>query len=163
MQALRVADSEWLSSGGKNTNESLTANYQVVGKPGHGVAATLPFNRNETIKSFLPLIIAKIFEQPKYEIANSADCKLDIYITKIISQVPEVEYIILSKKDNYYEIWTVINKLDREVRDRIYDVEYNILQHFREFYFDFHVICRDDKSIDEIFPTNAIIYYRKTA
>lgn len=165
VQALKRTDIEkyeWLSSGGQNTNELLPASFQEIGKPGQVEVDTGSFhNWSGTKKSLSPLIIAKFFWQPKYEIANSADDNLEIFIAKSISQVPEVEYILNSKKDNYYEIWTVINKLDREVRDRIYDIEYNILQRFRENYFDFHVICRDDKSIEEFFPADNIIFYRK--
>jgi len=154
---------EWLSSGDKNTNELLPANFQELGKPGQVEVDTWSshFNWSGTIKSLSPLILTKLFWQSKYEIANSADDSLDIFIAKSISQVPEVEYILLSKIDNHYEIWTVINKLDREVREKIYDLEYNILEHFSNIYFDFHVICRDDRNINEIFPTNAIIFYRK--
>lgn len=168
MQALKGTDIEkyeWLSPGDKNTNELLPASFQEIGKPGQVEVDTgsFVFNWSGTKKPLSPLIISKFFWQSEYEIANSADDKLEIFVAKSISQVPEVEYIIFSKIDNYYEIWTVINKLDREARDRIYDVEYNILERFRDNYFDFHVICRNDKSIEEICPTNAIIFYRRKA
>jgi len=168
VQALKGTDTEkyeCVSSGDKNTNELLPASFQEIGKPGHAEADTGSFHFNwiGTKKSLSPLIISEFFWQSKYEIANSEEDKLEIFIVKSISKITEVEYIFLSKRDNYYEIWTVINKLDREVRGRIYDIEYNILQHFRDNYFDFHVICRDDKNIEEIFPTNTIKFYRRTA
>jgi len=120
-----------------------------------------PSNKNQA--RIMPIITINQLCGPQYEITNSIDDRVENFIAKSISRIPEVEYILLSKKDNYYEIWTVINKLDREARDRIYDIEYDILERFRDNYFDFHVICRDDKSIGKIFPTNAIIYYRRIA
>lgn len=159
MQALigtKTEKYEWLSSGDKNTNELLPVSFQEIGKSVQIETDTGSFHfKIGTIKFLSPLIISEFFWQ------NSAEDKLEILIVKSISQITEVEYILFFKEDNYYEIWTVINKLDREVRDRIYDVEYNILERFRDNYFDFHVICRDEKSIEEICPTNAIIFYRR--
>ena len=166
VQALKGIDTEkyeCVSSGDKNTNELLSASFQEIGKPWQAEADTrsLHFNWIGTKKSLSPLIISEIFWQSKYEIANSGEDKLETFIAKSISKIAEVEYIFLSKQDNYYEIWTVINKLDRNVRGRIYDIEYDILERFGDNYFDFHVICRDDRNIAEICPTNTIIYYRK--
>jgi hypothetical protein len=160
VKTLNRTEYEWLLSGDKITNESLYADFQEIGK----VVDTLsiPYNWHATIKSLSPLIhFANLFWQTKYDIVNSTKDNLEIFIAKNISQVPEVEYILISKIDNHYEIWTVINKLDKEVRERIYDVEYDVLEHFKDNYVDFHVICRDDRKINEIFPTNAIIFYRK--
>jgi len=134
VKTLNKTEYEWLLSGDKNTNESLYANL---------------------------IHFTKLFWQAKYDVINSTKDNLEIFIVNSISQVPEVEYILISKIDNYYEIWIVINKSDREVRGRIYDIEYDILERVRGNYFDFHVICRDDRNIDEICPTNTIIYYRK--
>ena len=160
VQALKETD---ISSGDKNTNELLPASFQGIGKPEEVEVDTRSFyfNLSGTKYPLYPLIISKFFWQSEYKIANSANDTLELFIAKNISRVQEVEYIILSKIDNHYEIWTVINRLDREVRGRIYDVEYDILEHFRDIRFDFHVICRDDKNINKIFPTNAIIFYRK--
>ncbi len=155
---------EWLLSAENNTNEFLPTKFEKIGKTENVVVGTSSFPSifSKTIKKhFSPLIIGKIFSQSKLEVLNSVDDNLDIFIVNNLSQISEVEYIILYKKDNYYEIWTVINKLDREVRERIYDVEYDLLGHFRDIRFDFHVTCRDDRNINEIFPTNAIIFYRK--
>lgn len=160
VQTLTRTEYEWLLSGDKITNESLYADFQEIGKVVD--TPSIPFNWNGTIKSLSPLIyFANLFWQTKYDIVNSTEDKLEIFIAKNISKIIEVEYILLSKIDNHYEIWTVINKLDRDVRDKIYDAEYDILENFRDIYFDFHVICRDDRNINEIFPTNSIIFYRK--
>lgn len=161
VHTLNRTEYEWVLSGSKITGESLNAKIREIGKLIETPSS--PLNSNETkINSISPLIsYAKFFWQTSSDITNSAEDNLDIIIAKNISHIPEVEYILLSKIDNHYEIWTVINKLDREVRDRIYDIEYSILEKFRDLYFEFHVVCRNDRSIDEILPINAIIYYRK--
>ncbi|MGO8762154.1 MAG: hypothetical protein ACLP2P_13620 [Desulfobaccales bacterium] len=160
VKTLNKTEYEWLLSGDKITIESLYADFQEIGKVVD--TPSIPFNWNETIKSPSPLIsFANFFWQTKYDIVNSTKDNLEFFLAKSISQVPEVEYILISKIANYYEIWIVINKLDREVRERIYDIEYDILEHFGDNYFDFHVICRDDRNIGDICPPNTIIYYRK--
>lgn len=97
----------------------------------------------------------------KSDILNSAEDKLEIFIVKSISQISEVEYILFSKIEDYYEIWTVINKLDREVRERIYDIEFNILRRFKALYFDFHVICRNNRDIKDFYSSNTKIIFQR--
>jgi len=162
VQTLKRTEYEWLLSGDKITSEALYADFHEIDKLID--TFSLSINCNGTINSVSPLILYDyLVWQKTYDILTSKENKLETFIAKTISKISEVEYIIISKKDNYYEIWTVINKLDRELRDKIYYVEYNILQLFRELYFDFHVICKDGKSINDIMPTNSIIFYRKTA
>lgn len=103
-------------------------------------------------------VVDNIYLMPK--VVWSSD-KLENIIAERISKVPEVEYILLSKIENYYEIWTVINKLDRGVREQIYDVEFNILRTFRGLYFDFHVICRNDRDIKEFYSSNTKIIFQR--
>ncbi len=146
---------ELVSSGDKNTSALLPANYQGIGKA-ENVVIPLPFNWDRSKRFLTPLIL-----QPQYEISNSVDDKLERFIAKSISKVKEVEFILFSKIENYYEIWTVINKLDREVREHIYDIEFNILRTLKGLYFDFHVICRNDRDINEFYSSNTKIIFQR--
>ena len=161
VQTLNRLEYEWVLSDDKISGELLRAEVQELDKITDTPSS--PLNCNETFNTVSPLIsYAKFFWQISYDTVNTVEDNLEVIIAKNISENPEVEYIILSKKDHYYQIWTVINKLDRKVRDSIYDIEYNILENFREIYFDFHVVCREDRRIDDILPRNAIIFYRRT-
>jgi hypothetical protein len=86
---------------------------------------------------------------------------LENYIADEISKIKEVEYIFVGKDNNIIDVSIIINKLDRVVRDRIYDIEYSIIGRFRDNYFDFHVICRNDRNINELFSSKAIMIYRR--
>lgn len=77
--------------------------------------------------------------------------------------IPEVEYVFLSLENDSTNIWTVINKLDRKVRERIYDIEYDIFDILKGLKFDFHVICRNDRTIEELYPSKASNYISKIA
>jgi hypothetical protein len=162
LQTLKKIEYEWLLSDDKIAQEYVYTDFQE-GKEVDTLSLSFPFKLSR-IDNYSPIIRSvNLYSQTKYDIVNSIDDNLEMFIAKRISQISEVEYILLTKKDDYYEIWTIINKLDRGVRDKIYDIEYNILEHFEDKYFDFHVICRNDKSIKEICPPNYIIFYRKTA
>lgn len=106
--------------------------------------------------AFVNLFLVKqppVWDSKEYGIEN--------FISNKISEITEVEYIFISKEENNFQISIIINKLDRELRNNIYDIEYDILEYFRDMYFDFHVICRDDRDINDLFPKSAIMIYRK--
>jgi hypothetical protein len=86
---------------------------------------------------------------------------LENFLAQKFLIIPEVEFVLFSLENDSIDIWTVINKLDREVRQAIYDVEYEILDLIKEFHFDFHVICRNDRNIKEIYPLNARMIFQK--
>lgn len=84
--------------------------------------------------------------------------KLENLVAERLLAIPSVEFVFLSIEKDSMDIWTVINKLDRKVREKIYDEEYDILGILRNFQFDFHLICRDDRNIEEVRPSNAKIF-----
>jgi hypothetical protein len=83
------------------------------------------------------------------------------FIAQKFIDIPGVEYVLLSLENDSVDIWTVINKLDREIREKIYDVEFDILGIISNFHFDFHVICRNDRNIEELYPSNAKMVFQK--
>ena len=98
---------------------------------------------------------------PQSSVWNSIEYTLENYIADEISEINEVEYIFVGKRNNIIDVSIIINKLDRTVRDRIYDIEYSMIGRFRNNYFDFHIICRDDRDINELFSSKAIMIYRR--
>jgi hypothetical protein len=92
---------------------------------------------------------------------DSLTNRLENFVAEKFLTIPEVEYVLLSLENNSIDIWTVINKLDREIRKKIYDVEYDILDIIKDFQFDFHVICRNDRSIEELYPSKAGMIFQR--
>ncbi len=105
-------------------------------------------------RSYLMNIDMTNNQQPKAIISNTIDDSLENYIIKTISQLPKVEQVKVSKIGNFYEVWTVINKLDRKVRQQIYNMEYSIMEKFRDIDFDFHVITRNNRNIKDLITFN---------
>jgi len=150
----------YLSTG--EANKSGSDNEQVhkyTKDKKYNFVESSPSNKNKPQN--MPIIIINQLCKPQYDITNSIDDRLENFIVKCISEVLEVEYILFSKIEDYYEIWTVINKLDRGVRERIYDIEFNILRRFKALYFDFHVICRNDRDIKDFFSSNTKMIFQR--
>jgi hypothetical protein len=95
------------------------------------------------------------------ESVDSSTNILENFVAQKLFAIPEVEYVFLSLENDSIDIWTVINKLESEVRNKIYDVEYDILDILKIFQFDFHVICRNDRNVTELYPSNARIKFQK--
>lgn len=87
--------------------------------------------------------------------------RLESFLAEKFIDIPGVEYVFLSVENDSVDIWTVINRLDREMREKIYNVEYDILGLINDFHFDFHVICRNDRDIKEIHPSNAKMIFER--
>ena len=114
----------------------------------------------------LTLVTLPIYETneiTQLDAAETSTDRLETFIAESFLAIPQVEFVFLSVESNSIDIWTVINKLDREAREKIYDVEYDILGFLEEFNFDFHVICRNDRNIEVIRPSNAKMIFPKQA
>ncbi len=134
----------------QGTNESMVASYLQA----------IPVRlRNGQIEQKIAIFNFFLVKQPS--IWDSKEYSLENFISSKISEIKEVEYIYFIKKDTFYEIWTIINKLDREVRKQIYDIEFNILQKFKDLYFDFHIICRNDRDINELCSSKSKMIFQR--
>ena len=94
------------------------------------------------------------------KLAISTD-NLENFIAERFGAISLAEFVFLSIEKDSIDIWTIINKLDRKVREKIYEIEYEILGKFKEFQFDFHVMCRDDRNIEEVRPSGSKMIFKK--
>lgn len=93
---------------------------------------------------------------------NTLESSLYKYISDNIAQVREVEYIYIYEEAKSITVYSIINKLDRKVRHKIYDYQKKIMSNLPEFIFDFYVVARQDQTINNIAPSDfKIIYKRK--
>lgn len=121
-----------------------------------GIVAYVPQWRPETLdKVVIPL------ETIEYCL-NTTEHTVGSFIGQALSQIPEVEYVLLMKEESFLNIWTVIDKLDRTVRDQIYRIEFDIMGKFPELLFDFHVIARRGRPAQTVLPSEAaVMFFRK--
>ncbi|HID28698.1 MAG TPA: hypothetical protein EYP19_01690 [Desulfobacterales bacterium] len=86
----------------------------------------------------------------------------EIYQTFIdlLSQIPTVEAILTTQEGRVFCFWSVVNWLDDAIEDEIYQREGELMDRFPEDLFDFHLIERRDRNLEEIIsPSSFAVYY----
>jgi hypothetical protein len=86
---------------------------------------------------------------------------LEDFIAKRFFKIPAVECIFFSIENGLIEIRTVINKYDKEVAKNIYTAEYDLLETFNDILFDFYIIYRNNRHINDIYPPESVIIFRE--
>lgn len=84
------------------------------------------------------------------------------YVEKV-KQIPSVKKIYqFFDEDGWIKIWSIIEEHDSDIKDKIYDIELDILEKFPEDDIDFRVmVSSDDKSTRDI-PDRANKIYEKS-
>jgi hypothetical protein len=69
-----------------------------------------------------------------------------------LSLVHEVEQVFVQRQDNKkeFKVLTVVNERDPAVRTRIYAREREIIDNYPNFDFDFHIVARMNRDIQQI-------------
>ena len=123
-------------------------------------------------------VYAKLFETDSNEFSRKITCENDanrdkivydrkiIYIddsrasvTKVdieralnnsIAQIPGVEYIYMLQENKSFNVWTIINDMNIELMEKIYEKEIEIYNQLPNTLFDFHVLIRNNRHIDKM-------------
>jgi hypothetical protein len=86
------------------------------------------------------------------------------FIAFEFSLVPDVEYVFTAFRENQiFYAWIVINQFEQSVRDQIYEREQAIIDEFPAFEFDFYIIARIDRNLDDLIGDDSmhLTYARK--
>jgi hypothetical protein len=68
-----------------------------------------------------------------------------------LSLVPEIERVFFEREGDYeFRIISVVNKRDAAIRDKVYAREEAIMQAYPGLNFDFHVLARMDRKIEDV-------------
>lgn len=77
-----------------------------------------------------------------------------------ITELPDIEKIVLVKPQQYTEVWVIVNNVDEATRDRIYELELGMYKQFPGIAFDFHILDRSGKVLGDLIafsePLNVI-------
>lgn len=101
-------------------------------------------------------------QHPRFFTANTSLHSLIGPFTADVSELPDVERIFWKVEDNWIRVWTIINQPNREVENKIYDAQLDLMDKFPEKFFDFVVIFRQGKMPEEIHPEGAIPVFSRT-
>lgn len=107
------------------------------------------------------LVRELLSEEPQFYVTQTDLHNIENYIGQEIASIEEVEYVFCVVEEDFLDIRTVINHLDRKVRGKIYKVELRLLKQFLDLSFDFHVIARENRDVNEIVPASAKRIFHK--
>lgn len=68
----------------------------------------------------------------------------------LTSHIPEVEAVLGMLDDKVFSLWSVTDEVSVEVEDRIYEMEGKLMDMFPGEGFDFHIIERRGRPLEEI-------------
>ncbi len=83
-----------------------------------------------------------------------------VFIEKL-TEIPEIEYIYSAQDNDIIRVWSIINRHSKAIKKRIYDREYDILDKFSVISFDFQVLVREDRPVNEMAPTGADLVFQR--
>jgi len=121
-------------------------------------------------RDWLPIIFAG-YEEPLPVISlynrgasDSSDQSTDGWLSRVREALysnPSVEDIFFSIEYNNVDVWVVIPERDLSILHQIVEREWELIKTFVSgkspaFLFDFHIIYRCGRNIDELAPTRAI-------
>lgn len=84
----------------------------------------------------------------------SKQYSLKEFLCMELSIVPEVEKVYATRQGDVMHIYTVVDKFDASVREKIYDREVEIIDEFSYLDFDFNVISRRGRKLSDVLPTD---------
>ena len=90
----------------------------------------------------------------RVRLMDSAHHAIQSYLARRLGSIPQVEAVLYRWDDGLHSLWSIIPTRDRGVRERIHELEAEILDQFSDCQFDFYVVSRDGKSIEEIAPSS---------
>lgn len=98
-----------------------------------------------------------------FDAQNLAVCEqgLENFIGGELSLVPAVESVLVSREAEGVLVWSVVSKASDEIRYRIYDRERLIMDLFPDLSFDFHIIDRGERPVEELISGVPAAYQRQ--
>jgi len=80
----------------------------------------------------------------------------------LMSQISEVEAVLGTLDDGAFSLWSVTDEASVEIEDRVYEMEGKLMDMFPSEGFDFHLIERRGRPLEEIVSLDhfAVHYFR---
>jgi len=78
-----------------------------------------------------------------------------------VSTISQVRYVAAWVEDGTVHLWSIIPQRDREVQQKIYKKELEIMERFPGMNFDFNIIFYPQEDISPILPSEAEIIYKR--
>lgn len=76
--------------------------------------------------------------------------RLNEFIALELSAVEEVEYVFTAFRNNVFYIWVLLDRFEAQVRNKIYEIEMEVIDEFPMFEFDFYLIASGGNDAREL-------------
>lgn len=74
-----------------------------------------------------------------------------IYVFRdMLADILEVEVVLANFADGVHSIWTVIDEPSADVRAKIYEKEWQLMEQYPQFGFSFHILEREGEELDNL-------------
>ena len=88
---------------------------------------------------------------------------IEYSIGAAFADIQAVEQVYVRRQGDLCDVTTVIDNEDEDAYDLIYDHERNLIRSHRDLRFNFHVIARRGRPLEEIAGRNQPIWHRSDA
>ena len=85
---------------------------------------------------------------------------LEAALAADLSLVPEVEHIFVERADNTLLVWTSLEKTSKDVREKVFQKQFDIIEGFPEVSFDFNLVSGKDRPPADLASAAKLIYSR---
>jgi len=124
-------------------------------------------NWNEQAETALPFFTGDKnkffqFKTRRSTISGKPTFSIEVCIRLELSLVEEVEAVFIDREaENQYKVITVVNPRDASLREQIYAREEEIMAAYPTMRFDFHVLARMNRRLDDIITkAHGVIFSR---
>jgi hypothetical protein len=74
-----------------------------------------------------------------------------IYVFRdMLADIPEVEAVLANHANGVYSIWTVVDEPSADVRAKIYEKEWQLMEQYPQFGFSFHILEREGEELGNL-------------
>ena len=107
-------------------------------------------NQYEVVKESIQVLFGCALTGERMPVVATSSINLAEAVWMQLSLLPEVELVYGIREGNVLHVFSVINELDDAVEDRICDMEELIIDNFDSFDFDFNLVVRGNREMEEI-------------
>jgi len=86
---------------------------------------------------------------------------LERFVSYNLGSLPDVRAIFFSKKENNYNIYTVVKEFSEHIFSLVLDEEQLIIDNFPEYQFDFRLCASQGRELSEAVPMWTNVLLRK--
>jgi len=68
----------------------------------------------------------------------------------MLADIPEVETVLAHHANGVHSIWTIVDESSADVRAKIYEKEWQLMEQYPQFGFSFHILEREGEELNNL-------------